>query len=279
MGWGDYKSGGKLAALLLAVLLFLWFAGKAREQAAFLTYTSVMTVCCILPATAVLFMLYQTKFYDYEWIWSMVPLTAVTAYGCTLFLWWLWTEWEGRGLRRSLPVTLLLVVALFFCGNLGTQAQAREERKVEKEDAYRILEELSEQYPQRELCLWAPREVMEYARETDAGFRLPYGRNMWDASLNAYAYDGYGEKETDLYEWMGQVKESAVVWMPEEKVEEITGALEERVQDALELEVNCVLFPEKTLPGIVECMEAELGVEARLLDGYYVFLMPGETKQ
>ena len=73
LGWKSFISNGKLAALLLAALIFLWYNRKQVERK-LLVYTSVMAVCCILPVTAVVLMGYQTKFYDYEWIWSLVPL-------------------------------------------------------------------------------------------------------------------------------------------------------------------------------------------------------------
>jgi hypothetical protein len=95
LGWADYKGSGKLAILLLAALMYLWFAGKWRKQKALVLYTTVAAVCCILPVTAALLMLYQTKFYDYQWIWSIVPLTAVTAYGATLFLEQQWRVAQG----------------------------------------------------------------------------------------------------------------------------------------------------------------------------------------
>ena len=86
LGWQNYTDDGKLAALLLAALLFLWLRNKKVSQKGFLSYAVLMTACCIFPVTAVLLMLYQTKFYDYQWIWSLVPVTPVIAWGITEFL-------------------------------------------------------------------------------------------------------------------------------------------------------------------------------------------------
>lgn len=269
-GWSDYKGGGKLAALLLAVLLFLWLTGKVKEQAALLVYTTVVTVCCILPVTAVLLMLYQTRFYDYEWIWSMVPLTAVTAYGITLFLARQWGGFERRNWPRALPVTLLLLAALALCGSLGGDGEARKAGRAEREEAYRTVELLKENCPGENLCLWAPEGIMEYAREADASLRLIYGRNLWDISLDAYAYDTYDERTADLYQWMGWVERSSG-WMEDEDREEMRATLEERVEDALERGANCILFPAEATPELVEAMEDKLGTEAQRLGEYLLF--------
>ena len=45
LGWADYKGSGKLAILLLAALMYLWFAGKWRKQKALVLYTTVAAVC------------------------------------------------------------------------------------------------------------------------------------------------------------------------------------------------------------------------------------------
>ena len=200
-GWTGYTDDGKLPALLMAVLLFLWFGRKRKEQRALLVYASVMTVCCILPVTAAMLMLYQTKFYNYEWIWSLVPATAVTAFGLTVF----WTEYraENAGQRKKiLSVTLFMLAVLLFCGSLGKPVWDREEQKEERTRAYSVVGQLSGRRTGEKICLWAPREIMEYAREKDADILLPYGRNIWDGFLNAYSYDVYDEDTVMMEQWM-----------------------------------------------------------------------------
>lgn len=85
-GWRAYTDPGKLAALLLVSLVFLWIYYKRVPRKEFLIYTTMTAVCCIFPVTAAALMLYQTRFYDYEWIWSIVPLTAMVSYGVVLFV-------------------------------------------------------------------------------------------------------------------------------------------------------------------------------------------------
>ena len=270
--WNSYKGSGKIVALLLTVLLFWWFAEKEKKQRVLLFYTTVAAVCCMLPATAAFLMLYQTKFYDYEWIWSMVPVTAVTAYGLTLFLAGHWKESQGNW-RRSLPVTLLLLMAILLCGNLGGDMEARADTNAKKEEAYAVVGMLSETWPQEDICLLAPQRILEYAREADGRLRLAYGRNMWDPWLNAYAYDTYDERTTDLCQWMVWAEQASWIWMPEDDKEEMLDTLEEQVQTAVEMGVNCLLLPAGIPSDMSERIEKAMGAEVRILGDYVAFTL------
>lgn len=276
-GWTGYTNSGKLPALLMGVLLFLWFGRKRREQGPLLVYTSVMTICCVLPVTAAVLVLYQTKFYNYEWIWSLVPVTAVIAYGLTVF----WTEYRAGNAgawRKVLTVTLALTVLLLLCGSLGGRAWDREARKEERLRAYSVVEQLSAAHSGERICLWAPREIMEYAREKDAGILLPYGRNIWDGFLDAYSYDLYNEDIVMMERWMEELsmtgETDAEASPPEETGHVIT--LEACVQAALEQGVNCIMITGESSDELVERMEKVLGVSAEALEGYYLFAVRQE---
>ena len=67
-GWFRVTDEGKLMALFMGSLLFLWIGYEREKQKQLLRYGIMMAICCVLPVTAVILMLYQTKFYDYEWI-------------------------------------------------------------------------------------------------------------------------------------------------------------------------------------------------------------------
>lgn len=296
-GWTGYTNSGKLSALLMGVLLFLWFGRKRREQGPLLAYASVMTICCILPVTAAVLMLYQTKFYNYEWIWSLVPATAVIAYGLACA----WTEYraaDGGQWKKTVPVTLLMLTALLFCGSLGRTVWDREERREDRAAAYAAADRLSGRYAGEGLCLWAPREIMEYIREKDAGILLPYGRNIWDGFLNAYSYDVYSEEIVMLEQWMGHVSmtgeadmeaalpeeeepyggEPVQAGTPEKEAAAPSQAkavitLEECVGKALEQGVNCIMLSEGASGETVARMETALGTKAEELEGYYLFVV------
>lgn len=270
--WVGYKGSGKIVALLLAVLLFWWFAEKEKKQRALLLYTTVAAACCIVPVTAAFLMLYQTKFYDYEWIWSMVPVTAVTAYGLTLFLAGHWKEAQGNW-RRGLPVTLLLLMAMLFCGDLGGDMEARAETNAEKDEAYAVVGMLSERWSREDICLLAPQRILEYAREADGRLRLAYGRNMWDPWLNAYAYDTYDGKAEDLCQWMAWAEQASWIWMPEADKEEMLDTLEKQVETAVEMGVNCLLLPAGIPSDMSERIEKAMGAEVQTLGDYVAFTL------
>ncbi len=270
--WVGYKGSGKIVALLLAVLLFWWFAEKEKKQRALLFYTTAAAVCCIVPVTAAFLMLYQTKFYDYEWIWSMVPVTAVTAYGLTLFLAGHWKEAQGNW-RRGLPMTLLLLMAILFCGDLGGDMEARAETNAEKDEAYAVVGMLSERWSREDICLLAPQRILEYAREADGRLRLAYGRNMWDPWLNAYAYDTYDGKAEDLCQWMAWAEQASWIWMPEADKEEMLDTLEKQVETAVEMGVNCLLLPAGIPSDMSERIEKAMGAEVQTLGDYVAFTL------
>lgn len=250
LGWGRFTENGKLAALFFAAVLFLGLCRRKETQRQLVLYASVTAACCMIPVTAAFLMLYQTRFYDYEWIWSLVPLTAVTAYGFAEFLAEYWKDFKGSLWKKGFPVTLLLLGTILLCGGMGKPVWDSQEEARQRVQAEGLLKELRGLFGEREICLWAPENVMEYAREFDGSIRLAYGRNMWDISLNAYAYDVYDQSVTELYQWMKQTEAG-------EKGGE--AAVDRCAETVRSRGINCVLLPEATDADIVAEWEAALG--------------------
>lgn len=263
-GWQGYICDGKLAALFLAALLYL-LAGRKGGCRSFVLYAVLMTVCCILPVTAVVLMTYQTGFYEYVYIWGLVPVTAVTAYGITVVLAEGWADFKPSGWRRGVPVAALLLAAVLFSSGLGGGDWDRPGEGRERRQAYEVLGRIVEMCPDREICLWAPRGILEYAREKDAAIRLAYGRDMWNSTLVGYTYDVYDQKKISMYQWMEMNPEERT-----QEMNELAAAL------ALEAGVNCVLLPRDTDMGIVWYMGDALEAEVRLV-GNYFFLVRREA--
>ena len=314
MGWLEYISHGKLAAVLLAVLLFLWFGRSAWRQRSFVLYATVMTIVCICPLTAAVLMGYQTRFFNYRWIWSAVPLTGLCAYGIVMFLSWLLGRREesgqgaskarGMGLEKArkgrryeaVVLTAFLLAILFLAGGLGSGEWNSTGLREEREKAYRVVAQLREQWDGQTadtICLWAPRELLEYAREADAEITLLYGRNMWDLALNGYAYDVYDERTVNLYEFMDALREPefGFKWLLEDKLKEhgaevkwevgdlgqtlFTGAevqrlVEEYAEAAREAGVNCLVLPAVTPKEIAYKMAEVFGTTPKSLEEYWV---------
>lgn len=260
-GWENYIERGKLAALLLASLLFLWYGRKRMEHVFLFVYTGAVAVCCICPVTAAVLMAYQTRFYDYIWIWSIVPATAMTAFGGVVFLAERWEGAKAAERRGAAAVTAVLLAAVLLSGGMGRQVWDREAQREERQRAYGALGQLAERVSEQDICLWAPREVMEYAREMDARIRLPYGRDMWDAALRGYSYDIYGEEMTALCRWMEQAEEGM----------EDSCAAAGHVRTALAAGVDCILLPAEAGAETLSEMELAFGTEAQLLEDYWIF--------
>lgn len=259
-GWLDYTEAGKFAALLFAALLFFWFVKKEewKKYHTLFKYTTVMAVCCICPLTAAVLMIYQTKFYDYQWIWNAIPITTVISLAGTL----LWTEWKERcdntkgGNWKKVSILMAMICILYFCGRMGQDVWDADREMVKKQDAESVLEIITENGQNTNIVLWAPQGIMEYARALRGDIRLPYGRNMWDPALNAYSYEVYGEAENTLYQWMVEVEANG------------DGELS-CMEEVSELGINHMILPKNTTPDLLKGLERYWGVTAEKIGEYY----------
>lgn len=262
-GWGNFIFYGKYPALLLLVLVVFWFYSDRKREPVLLGYTTVMTVCCICPLTAAILMLYQTKFYDYQWVWSYVPLTTVVAFAGTLCLEYCKELPDGSagagGLKDKLVskgkvalAALIMGIMILLCGkltnplaNVKTDWQQSKAVRVTVEAVTEIVAEANAQSVSdasgSEIVLWAPKEIMSAARIYCPGIKLPYGRDLWDASLGAYTYDTYTGLEDDLCQWM----HCTGVFGTVDGYRLDSTVLEGKIcmKQALELGVNCIVVP------------------------------------
>lgn len=259
-GWRDFTTDGKLPALLLVLLLFLWVRRKKEgAEKPLLFYTTGITFLCILPFSAVLFMLYQTKFYDYEWIWSLVPMTAMIGMGGVFLL-----EDCFQQLRdRNVWVRVFLVVALcgipVLCSGFGSKALEISEEAQERAQAQTLYAYLEETISEQPIRIWAPKEVLTYSRVGWVDCIPLYGRNLWDKHLNAYTYDTYSVELEQMQLWMDGDLERGD-WTDEECASYLA-----------ETEVNCIVLPTR-LAKAVGIFEQILGTTARQQGEYYILI-------
>ena len=315
-GWQQFITLGKLPALLIAVLLWM-LSCHGRQEASggdrpwqnsgakkgvkdqLLYYGAAMTAFCICPGTAALLMKYQTAFYDYRFVWSLVPMTALLGLGGTLFFTRYWRS-SGIGLGyKSLfynaALTFSCAAILFFSGGLG-RGEAVPDTAAEREKAFQVLAQVEDLargqsreidpggQQEAELCLWAPREIITYARLENGSFTLLYGRNMWDVALNAYSYDVYPEEVRRLYCWMEDIPVEGEAGKAEEaRAEQNAEQLRRYVEKAFSLGANCVLLPKEYADGVdvlaagagaadqVEMAASGLSAEVFELEDYILF--------
>lgn len=274
-GWVRMTDTGKLMALFLAALLFLWTGCQREEHKRLLRYGTAMAICCILPVTAAVLMLYQTRFYDYEWIWSTVPVTVMIAYAGTKALAESWQGFRIEAWRKGLPVTAGLLAVIFLSSGLGGRNFDREIIKQQKAEAESLLEAVDTE--EGTVCLWAPREIMAYARSLDSSIQLPYGRNMWEEALGAYSYDIYSKEAEELYRWMCIVEETCTGEGSDEAegLQETAGeqkpSTEECLETARQAGVNLLVLPENTNDMLLNEVISFTGKQPEQSSGYYLF--------
>lgn len=283
-GWFRYTEAGKYAVLLLGLLLWLGYLKHLKkaeegtqEQQNFWWYTAVSAALAIFPLSAAVWMGYQTRFYDYEWIWSAVPVTGFIA-AAAAGLYAKKISDIGKNEKWKIPAMLLCgLAAVWLCGSMGTErvqgmwmqqnryeAQGTEEKWAEDSAQVLLTGYREVSASSQKLCVWASSEVLMHIREQSGEICLLYGRNMWEDALNAYSYDMYDAEVIRLYEWMEElnvIPDEGVV-LPEPDKEEAMQML----HTALSYGVNCMVFPGN------RAMVAEWAAEAAMENGLQMIM-------
>lgn len=286
-GFLSMHTGGKYTGLLLVILVYLWcrkcghtLSGKkyAGPEKGLMVYTTLMAVICSIPVTAVLLMKYQTAFYDYTWVWAVVPATIMLAYGGTLLL---EDAMDSEALKTTGSKVLFaaaFIAVFILAGGMGGREQEMALKKAEYQTTERLLNVLIQESDlkgddvsadaEREaagLCIWGPTMVMEYVRMIEPDMQVAYGRNMWDISLNAFSYDVYGEEEMRLYEAMSEAQNRA-------RFSDI-----EMLKLAVDRGISHVVLPGYVLQADVEAAADYAGSSIRQVEGYYVLALPDKN--
>ena len=268
-GWMDFNSGGKLAALFLAALIYLWLGGKWKTHKMLYFYAASTTLCCILPLTAAVLMLYQTRTYGYVWLWSLVPMTAVTAWAAVEVMDWLKENFHTLKWKKQVPAAILLFTILMLSsGSVENVFHPSQERR-ERQQAWEVLNSVKK-IQDGALCLWAPRGILAHAREFDGSVQLIYGKDMWDISLNGYTYDTYPDELRDLYLWMENMDADGAAAVKDGERGNIALNGADCVAAALEAGANCILLPDKINPQIVQEIAGTVDAELSQAGGYYL---------
>ena len=205
-GIGSYFQSNHMVVLVLGILLYFFVSDRKTGalESRLQGVTAVLLALVLFPVSAAALMLYQTRFYVYHWIWSLVPVTLCIAWGGVELLWELTAQKrrDGRtGFRLAVGVTVLLAL-LLLTGNMGNIRTMTEEEKTRQEEMWQAAVYLGELPGVEETLLWAPRSVLEAVRRQTGEIRLLYGRNMWEPEAAAYAYDSYPMEQQRLFDWM-----------------------------------------------------------------------------
>lgn len=286
-GWTSYISADKLIVLFLGGMLYLLLsiAGEKGKSRLFIIYACVAALLACIPLTAACLMLYQTRFYDYAWIWSMVPVTAGIAFCGTKLI---WEEVLGgknglvprihRPWHRKLLYGMGIVVAVCLfalCGNLGSWQKTDRAESLAGEQATELLQTLEQlESDSSAFRLWGPKDLMAQIRRQSGEIQLLYGRDMWDGKAAAYDYEVYTTEVILDYQWM----ESLCAVGEGTEVSENDADMDPagRLEDALARGVNLFVFPSNADSPERETLEqllpaGEMAVEELQLDGYFVY--------
>ena len=284
-GWTDYITDGKYAVLFLGSVLYIGYSQyKDRRQlnahSWLWGYAVLAASLVMIPLTAVLLMCYQTRFYDYVWLWVLVPVTPVIAYGGTVFYFGSYQDFvkKQNGENSTLFGIVLAAVGLvmiLLCGNIDRKVWTDGREAKEMEETALLLDYLTENGKNPDICLYGPRVVMEYARSVNGSVKLLYGRNMWETSLAAYSYDTYDEAVTALYEWMEEL--DTAVGLSEESYSD--EAVQVYVETAILYGADYLILPQEAGEGVCgQTASALAAVTGRLeaadtFEGYYIFAL------
>lgn len=253
-GMASFMGADKTVALLLAVILLFWLQEKKTVNAMgnrLLVYTMSLSVLLLCPVTAVVGVIYQTAFYDYEWLWSMVPVTIVLSYALVLLY---DTKVEKTNRKQNILCIVVFVLVLFWCGNQGMVKTVPSKEAQHREKASEVAAWLKDTASEAELVLWAPADIMQETRRQTGKVELLYGRDMWEAKAGAYDYEAYSESVIEVYEWMKDSEEIAgdgenllkiikILW----ETEEMNARLQKVMQVLRDNGVNVIVMPIETV--------------------------------
>ena len=247
-------------------------------------------VLMIFPVTGIVFLIYQTRFYDYGWIWSCVPLTAVLAWGIVTVIYDEMASEPATAQKTAGEKKLTwarycglaaAAAVLFMCGNQGRVQQVSEETTQMRQAGQEILEYLEEENLLQDHVVWGPAEIMQYMRSHNGEVELFYGRDMWDAKAGAYDYEAYLPEETACYEWMEIVSSAHNLYLlnvqqaPDAVHESL--ATEGYIREAVNRNVDVIILPSQITGWMERKMqliagEKELSVEMAQVGEYTFWL-------
>ena len=280
-GMETYFSHDKTVVLLLLVLLVLWLGDKKKNNEThnrLLVYTTVISLALLFPVTAIVAVIYQSAYYDYEWVWSMVPVVAVVGYGAVRIY-----EMSEREKKGRLVWWLGLLLLLFFCGNQGCLKTATEEETKTATVAKGLVATVENAMDTEEPVLWGPKGIMQEVRREAGGIRLVYGKDMWDPKAGAYDYEAYSQELIRAYEWMESVCVLASEPVGEQETVlyekyDIPAQLPEVVSYMMDSGVNVIVLPDNTVENLdkllTEAVEkANKNVQKEYVEQYVVYLL------
>lgn len=204
-GPGSYFQSNYMVVLVMGLFLYFFVvdADITFREKRLLRLAAVLLALMLFPASAIALMLYQTRYYSYSWIWSLMPVTLLISWGSVTVLWrHTGQSWrDGKAARRLTAGVAVLLVLLLLTGNLGSIQTLSEEEKDQSSRAGQVAAYLQEIAGMKESLVWGSRPVLEAVRRQNSGIKVLYGRNMWEPAVAAHTYDTYPLEQQRLFDW------------------------------------------------------------------------------
>lgn len=206
-GYQAVRGEGQYIALFFVCLIGIAFYGERKERR-FWCYSLAVLLALFFPPSVWLLLKYQTGFYSYGHLWTLLPMIGMTSYGAVVLVDMALNRHRQKMTARHFKYHKMGLIAIFglvvLLAGGGTPAHADAGKAENSMKMPEMQKEVLEWIYRNteEPCIYAPQEVLEYGRAYSGDIRLLYGRNMWEPSLNAYTYDKYPEELVYLYAWM-----------------------------------------------------------------------------
>ena len=253
-GMEQFFKADTMVVLLLAAFFFFWLqdrktvSEKGNRLMVFALIASVLLLC---PITATVGVIYQTAFYDYEWLWSMVPITIILSYATVLVY---DTKVENGSRKKKASLVIMFLFLLFWCGNQGILQTVDAEAAEQQEKASHVIGVLKQETLSEDVVLWAPKSIMQEARRQTGEVKLVYGRDMWEPKAGAYDYETYSDTMIAAYEWIedldkfiGEEEVNFSVLKIQWEEKKMDARLQDILPVLLENGVNTIVIPAETV--------------------------------
>lgn len=211
-----------------------------------LLFGACISILLIIPFSALLFRKMQTVFFDYAYLWVIVPIIPVVAFFLIVFIDYLFDEASGVKPGIRIGALVLSAIGLLLCGSLGTNTWKYDDMPTKVyQDEYdasspiltRLYELASDKASlgasieassgaseersdidisaniSNKLTILAPPNITEYIHFYCGNVATIYGRDMWDYSMRAFSYTEYPTEYKALYEWMNYCRDYDVIYV------------------------------------------------------------------
>lgn len=266
--WLEFNTQSKLLGVLAVALLFLWLEGGHKRHGGFFWFTCLSFVLCLFPPTAYVLQLYQSLIYHGAWIYTFIPVIPMIGYAAVTFI----LEYIGDRQRKRSEKWVVVAAVLIILGlSLGTKKETfvEENHNQQMKLATQVLDatlELAGKSGLEHIVLWAPEEILQYARIVKPEVALYYGRDMWEKELEYFTDDRYSTECRQDYEWMKNNGDIHAV----RQESDYQGA--RRIHNALKGGVNCLILPSQSDERIIRSIEIRFFKKAVLMGEYYIFI-------